>query len=82
MQLKIFVLFVWNVSQIWTVSKQQLVQLANEILRPTVCLLCNERFTDKQPFDQHQTLIHSRGLQTSRQLSVAELKERTEYHGE
>ena len=67
-------------------SKQELVEVANEILKPVACPLCKERFPDQPSCDQHYNVIHSKGLQSSkhlipRTLSVAQLKDELKKRG-
>ena len=75
-----FVLFVLNVSTVLEcVAKQQLLPAVIEILKPVACPLCEERFADKLSCDQHVRFVHSKGMQSSREinpraLTVSELK--------
>lgn len=60
-------------------AKQQLLPAVIEILKPVACPLCEERFADKPSCDQHVKFVHSKGMQSSREinprvLTVSELK--------
>ena len=60
-------------------AKQQLLPAVIEILKPVACPLCEERFADKPSCDQHVTFVHSKGMQSSREINpraliVSELK--------
>lgn len=60
-------------------AKQQLLPAVIEILKPVACPLCEEKLADKPSCDQHVKFVHSKGMQSSREinpraLTVSELK--------